>query len=200
MHRAAIAALVAVFPVVADVQSQAVGDKALVHQLVDQAVRHFLDDQPRFFVVVRTGQHLPLADAVRLGAVGVDLLHAARLDTPGVIDQNFRVHPELPVQHIFAVKAGAGQLTHGVDAVLFQPPHRAGAHLPEVGQGLVVPQQIPERFLVQLRDADAVLVGSGVLGSDVHCQLGQVEVGTDPPVAVMPVVYSTSRIMVLARS
>src|SRR5699024_8417792 len=97
VHRAAVAALVAVFPVVADVQSQAIGDKAFVHQLVDQAVRHFLNNQPRFFLIVGAGQHLALADAVRLGAVGVDLLHAAGLDAPGVVDQNLRVHPELPV-------------------------------------------------------------------------------------------------------
>src|SRR5699024_10000209 len=40
VHRATVTAAVAVFPVVADVQSQAVGDKVLVHQLVDQAVGH----------------------------------------------------------------------------------------------------------------------------------------------------------------
>src|SRR5699024_6068431 len=132
-----------------------------------------------FFIIVGVGQHLPFTDAVRFGLVGVDLLHAAGLDAPGVVDQNFRVHPELPVEHIFVVEAGTGQFPHGVDAVLFQPAHRAGAHLPEVGQGLVVPQQVTEGVLVQLRDADAVLVGGGVLGGNVHSQLGQVKVGAN---------------------
>ena len=89
--------------------------------------------------------------------------------------------PNSPVQHILVAEAGPGQLPHGVDAVLFQPAHRPGAHLPEVSEGLVVPQQVTEGFLVQLRDADAVLVGGGVLGGDVHGQFGQIEVGARCP-------------------
>ena len=107
--------------------------------MVDQAVGHLLDDQPGLFVAVGAGQHLPLAEAAGLGAVGVDLLHAAGLEAPGMVDQNFGVHPELPVEGVLRVEAGPGQLAHGVDAVLFQPAHRAGADLPEVGQRLVVP-------------------------------------------------------------
>src|SRR5699024_2661878 len=108
VHRATVAALVAVFPVVADVQGQAVGNKALVHQLVDQGVGHLLDDEPCFFVVAGAGQHLPFTDAVRFGLVGVDLLHAAGLDAPGVFDENLRIHPELPVEYIFVVEAVPG--------------------------------------------------------------------------------------------
>ena len=43
----------------------------------------------------------------------------------------------------------------------------------------MVPQLQTEGCFVQLGDADAVPVGGGVLGGDVHRKLGEVEVGAD---------------------
>ena len=70
LHRATVTAAVAVFPVVADVQCKPVGDKPLIHQLVDQTVGHLLDDQTCFFTGIGTGEHLPFAEAVRFRLVG----------------------------------------------------------------------------------------------------------------------------------
>ena len=44
----------------------------------------------------------------------------------------------------------------------------------------MIPEQIPEGFFIELCDTNTVLVRRGVFGSDVHCQLCQVQIGANP--------------------
>ena len=44
----------------------------------------------------------------------------------------------------------------------------------------MVPEKIAEALFIQLSDADTILVRRSVFGSDVHCQLCQVEISSDP--------------------
>ena len=50
---------------------------------------------------------------------------------------------------------------------------------PEIRQRAVCPELFPEGHLVERRDANAVLIGFGFLGFDVHGDLGEEEIGAD---------------------
>ena len=50
---------------------------------------------------------------------------------------------------------------------------------PEIRQRAVCPELFPEGHLVERRDANAVLIGLGFLGFDVHGDLGEEEIGAD---------------------
>ena len=86
-----------------------------------------------------------------------------------MVDENLSVYTELLVKDLRKVNAGSCQLTHRMDAMLFQSADGAGTGLPKVRERLVIPEQIPEGFFVKRCNADAVLVRSSVLGGDVHC-------------------------------
>ena len=174
VDRTVIDALVAVLPVVADVQCQAVRDQSLVRKLEYQTVGHLLDDDSSLVIRIRAGENLTFGQAVGFRAIGIDLLHPAGFQPPGVVDENLSVYAELLVKYLRKVNAGSCQFTHRMDAMFFQPADGAGPSLPEIGERLVIPEQIPEGFFVKLCDADTVLVRCGVLGGDVHCQLCQV--------------------------
>ena len=96
-----------------------------------------------------------------------------------MVDQDFGVDPELLKQQIFFGDAGPRQFAHRVNPVLVQPLGDARPDLPEVGEGLVVPEQVAEGLLVQLGNPDAFGVGWDVLCDDVHRQLAEVEVAAD---------------------
>ena len=68
-----------------------------------------------------------------------------------------------------------------MDAHASQVGGDARPDLPEVGEGLVVPQFFPEGELIQLRNPDPVLVGGHFFGGDVHGDLGQVQIGANAP-------------------
>lgn len=89
-----IDALVAVLSVIADVQCQAVRDQSLVRELEYQTVSHLLDDDPSFIIRIRTGKYLSFGQAVGFRAIGVDLLHPAGFQSPGVVDENLSVYTE----------------------------------------------------------------------------------------------------------
>lgn len=64
------------------------------------------------------------------------------------------------------MNAGSCQFTHRMDAMLFQSADGAGPSLPEIGGRLVIPEQIPEGFFIELCDTDTVLVRGSMLGGD----------------------------------
>ena len=119
-----------------------------------------------------------------LRLVGLHVRDGAGLPAPGVVDEQLGIDAEQFVQELLVVvvrgltDGAPGDVPHGVQAVGLQLGGVAPAHPPEVGEGAVAPQQPPVAPLVQLRDADAVLVRRHVLGPDVHGHLGQVQVRT----------------------
>ena len=107
----------------------------------------------------------------------------AGFPAPGVVDEDFRVHPEqLVEQFLIAVfirfpNGAPGDVSHGVHPVGLQLVSVSLAHPPEVGKGPVGPQLLPVTHLVQLGNAHPVLIRLDVLGPDVHGDLGQIQVG-----------------------
>ena len=90
-----IDALVTVFPVIADVQCQAVSDKSLFRELEHQTIGHLLHNDSRLVVGVRAGKNLTFGQAVGFRAIGVDLFHPAGFQPPGVVDENLSIYAEL---------------------------------------------------------------------------------------------------------
>ncbi len=179
LGRSTVAAAVHVFAVVADLQRDGVGHQPLFGQAEHQRFGHFPHNELCLFVGIRAGQHLPFGDAVGAGPVVFDLRQAAGFHAPGMVNKQFRIHTKSIVQPILVVQRHARQLPHGVDTVGFQLFDGGGAGHPEIRHGAVVPQQIPERFFVQLGNAHTVCIRRNVLGYNVHGQLCQIKVGAN---------------------
>lgn len=200
MDSASVRAVVAVFTVIANIHCQRIRDHAPVAELISKAFRHLPDNDPGFFVFIGTGENLSLAQAVGGWPVVFDFPDAAWFDTPGMIDQDFSINAKLLIEPVLVIKACPGKFPHCGDSKPGQVPCCAGASLPEISERLVIPKQVAKRFFVQFCNADTIGIRLCVFGHDVHRQLAQIQVGANAAVAVMPVSYSTSRIIVFARS
>ena len=172
--------------VVADAQHELVGHEPLSHQIQCQRVGHLQQHEPGLVKDIRLLQHLPGAEAVRLRAVGLDIGDRARLPAPRVVDQQLRLHAEHPVEQIFVIKfvrpaeRAAGDITHRIEALRLELPGVSAADAPEIGQRPVAPERLPVAALVERGDAHAVFIRRGMLGADVHGDLGQIQVRPDP--------------------
>ena len=71
-----------------------------------------------------------------LASVVLDILHEAAFAAPGMIDQQFRIFPEDPVNQF---RRSLRDPAHCIDAVPLQAPCCPTGHLPEVCDRLVVP-------------------------------------------------------------
>ena len=101
----------------------------------------------------------------------MDLGDGAGLDAVGMVDEELRVDAELLVEDGWRHTRNALEV---LDPVLEQAVCDAGADVPDVCDGTVVPDGAAEGLLVQ--KADAVF---HVLGRNVERQLAQEEVGAD---------------------
>ena len=160
-------------------QDHLVRHQFLLHQVQHQQVRHFADDDASFLETVRAHQHLPAGKTVRRGPVGLDCRDGAGLPAPGVVDEEFRIDTEKPVQDFLSLQGAPRHVAHRVHPVRLQPGGDAPADPPEVRQGPVRPVFLPIGHFVQLGDPDAVLVGRRVLRLDVHRYLRQIQVRGD---------------------
>ena len=176
------AGVVQVLPVIAHGEDQLVGHQPLVHQLQGQGVRHLPHHQPGLVKVIGALKHLAGDDALVLRLVCLHVRDGAGFPAPGVVDQDLRVHPEQLVQQFLVVvvrvlsDGAPGNVSHGVEAIGLQLVGVALAHPPEVGEGPVIPKQLPIGHLIQLGDPHPERVGLDLLGHDVHGDLGQVQV------------------------
>ena len=97
-------------PFVGDGKHDLAGHFVLRHQVQDQHFGHFAGNQ--FRLVERIGSHEYLAAAERMGGgpVGLDIGHRTAFPAPGVVDEQFGVHPEEFVQQLFVLSpAGCAQ-------------------------------------------------------------------------------------------
>ena len=81
-------------------------------------------------------EHLPVGYRLSNGLPCLDFLDGTRLLAPGVIDEEFGVYSEFAIEHIF------WQLRYVIKrarSVLGEPRRNAGADVPNIGDGLVVP-------------------------------------------------------------
>jgi len=184
-HGLAVIAAGGVLDVVAHCQGELVGDQTLLQKVQSDSLRHLPRDPSGLLVVVGALQDLAGADTVGLRPVRLDVSHPAGLPAPGVVDEELGVDTEHPVEQLLVVvfagfaEGAAGDVAHGVEASGFQLPGVALAHPPEVRQGAVSPELFPVTQLIQLGDADAVLIRRNVLRHDVHGHLAEVEIAAD---------------------
>ena len=97
-----------------------------------------------------------------------------------MVDQQFRVDTEHFIQQIFILQRASCDVSHRKHILFFQTSDIAPAHTPEVPQRAVRPQHFPVAHFIQLRDPDPVFIRIDMLGDDVHCDLCQIHIRTDP--------------------
>ena len=118
----------------------------LRYQILGEHVRkqhldHLPEDQLRLLILIRSRKHLPVAQGVAFTLVGLDILHRNRLDTPGVINKNFPIDPEGLIEVLFVVLRLPGDIPHREQICLLQPSGFPDPDLPEICQGLMIPEQ-----------------------------------------------------------
>ena len=156
-----------------------IGYKPLIHQLKDQLVHHFLHDEFSLSGSISAMKDLPFAYAVVRRPVSLDLRDRAGFPSPCVIDQKLRVDPEETVQDLLVLHRTPRHVPHCENSDLPQFRRIAPADPPEISNGLVSPQLLPVRSLIQFRDAHAVLIRLDVLGNYVHRYFGKVKIRSD---------------------
>jgi len=97
-----------------------------------------------------------------------------------MVDEQFRILAEELVKQVLVPLGTEGNIAHGEHSILFKFLGNASTYAPEVREGLMRPKLTPELHLIQLRNADAVLVGGDVLRHNVHCHFAEEKIRTDP--------------------
>ena len=118
----------------------------LCHQILGEHVRkqdfdHLPEDQLRLLILVRSRQHLPVAQRVAFTSVGFDILHRNRLNPPSVIHEDFPIDAKGLIEVLFVILRLPGDIPHRKQICLLQPAGFPDADLPEVCQGLMIPEQ-----------------------------------------------------------
>lgn len=86
---------------------------------------------------------------VLLRPVGLDVCYRTRFPPPGVINQQFRIDAEKPVQEIFIMEiprtseGAARDISHGKEPVLLQSGGISLSDPPEIRQRPVIPEKLP---------------------------------------------------------
>ena len=143
----------------------ALGDEA-EHRLV----HHLAGHREGLLVGVGAGEHLAGADGVAGRLVGLYLADGAGLEAVRVVDEVPGVDAELPEERGVVYRGHAGEVEGAKPG---EAGGDAGAYLPDVGDGAVVPYPAAEALPVQ----DGHVTGL-VLGQDVERHLGEEEVGS----------------------
>ena len=144
-----------------------------------ERVDHFAEDQPRLRILIRPRKYLPVAQAVAVRAIVLDIPHGDRFDAPGMVDQDLPVNTERLIEEFFVPLRSRSNIPHCEHIGIHEPSRLTGPDLPEVCQRPVIPEQVSVRLLVQLRDPDAVPVRRRFFRHDIHGDLRQIEIGPD---------------------
>ena len=97
-----------------------------------------------------------------------------------MVDQDLSVDPEGLVEVLLIPLRTGCNITHREHEGLLQSSGLSGTDLPEVCQRLMIPEQEFVGILIQLRNSDAILIRRTFLGYDIHRDLRQVQVSSDP--------------------
>ena len=159
------------FDIVAHVEYDLVGHKALFHQFEHELLRHLADDYPRLIERVRALEHLPRAETAAAGAVRLNVRDSARLIAPRMVYQQPRVHAEELIERVLIVLRAQGDIAHRVHPVRFELFCVAPADAPEIRQRPMLPELLPVALLRELRDAHTIRVRLDVLCDYVHRDL-----------------------------
>ena len=177
--------LVHVLAVVTDGQHHALRNQVMLDQSHRDGIDHLAHHEPRLIKGVRVLQDLSFASAATAGLRLLDIGNRAGFVTPGMVNQDFRIHAEHLVQRFGILDARARKVAHRADSpptvqvALFQARCNPAAHLPKTRNRLVRPQLLAVAHLVKLRDAHTVFVGFHMLRHHVHRDLAKVQVRAD---------------------
>ena len=80
-----------IFRIIADGKDKLIGNTGLVYQSQRHGICHFSNDQPGFFIVIRTWQNLSRADAVILRTICLDVCNGTRFPSPSVVNEQFSI-------------------------------------------------------------------------------------------------------------
>ena len=98
-----------------------------------------------------------------------------------MVDEQFRIHSKKLIKKLLPViQRTTRHIAHGKQTVLFQLSGISSAYAPEVRQRPVRPQHFPVADFIQLCDAHAVFIGCDALSYNIHGDLAQVQIGSDP--------------------
>jgi len=97
-----------------------------------------------------------------------------------MVDEQFRILPKQLVKQVLVSLRTEGNIAHRKHPVLLKFLGNASTYAPEVRERLMRPKLTPELHLIQLCNANAVLVGGDVLRYNVHCHFAEKEVRPDP--------------------
>ena len=182
---AVVAAASGVFNVISHRQGQLIRYQLLFQQIQRDGFRHLPYNQPCFLEGIRALQDLPGADAVRFRTVCLDILHPARLPAPCVVDEEFSVDAEHPIEQFFIIvfvrlaDGASCNIPHGVDADGFQLLCITAPNAPEICQRAVRPKLLTVAHFVKLRNADTIFVRLHMLRHNVHSDLAEIEIAAD---------------------
>ncbi len=172
-------------PVKADCQSNLVRHKPFFQQSKSKHICHLFYNQLRLFVFIRALQHLPGTYAVVARLIRFHVCNRAGLPTPGMVNEELRIHPEQLIKQFFIVEiicpavGTPRDIPHSIQPMFLQffgiPP----ADPPEIRKRAVVPKHMAVTRFVQFRNPRAVFVRFGVLSHNVHCNLAKVQICAD---------------------
>ena len=115
----------------------------------------------------------------------LDVLHARRLDTPSVVDEQLCLYAKETIEQILVIvlrrlaEGAACNIAHGIEAVCLELCSVALADAPEVRERAMRPERLAIAQFIQLCHTYPVRIGFHALGNDVHGDLCQVEVRPD---------------------
>ena len=171
---AVVNSLIYVFAVVTHREHHGVCHQVVGNQCHRNRIDHFAHHKPRLVKRIRILQHLAFARTSVPRFRLFDVCNRARLVTPGVVNQDFRIHAEQLVQRFRILDAYAGNVAHRVDAApciqptIFQTFCYAAAHLPKTRNRPVRPKLFAVTHLVKFRDAYAIIIRFHMLRHHVH--------------------------------
>ena len=90
-----------------------------------------------------------------------------------MVDDEFRVDTEHPVEHLLVAHRHPRQLSHRLDVDAVEPCHDDASEAPEVGHRPMVPQLPAVAHLVEFGNAHSVLVSRDMLRHHIHRHLAE---------------------------
>ncbi|MPM91979.1 hypothetical protein SDC9_139113 [bioreactor metagenome] len=90
--------------IISDCQHKLVCYKSFIHQIKHHLVGHFFYNQLCLFIIIRAMQHLTGRYTVCFRLICFDLLHCARLISPSVVYEQFRIDTEQLVQQFLVIR------------------------------------------------------------------------------------------------
>ena len=123
--------------------------------------------------------------AARFRTIALDVLHADRFMSPGMVDEKFGLNAEEPVEQVFVkrfpriAERTACDVAHGIETVSFKLLGRSSADAPKISERRMCPKAAAVLQCVEFCDAYAVRIGRNMLRYNIHGNFGKIEICAD---------------------